>query len=185
MVRFFLRIERLLEPISRYAGWASLAAMGAMVALVFSNMAARYTIGLGTIWLQELEWYILAFCVMTGIAYAMRTDDHVRIDIFTHRMARVRKHWLDLATLTIVAVPVAVLIVYNAWPYMVTSFERGETSPNRGGLPALWIPKGFIVVGFGLVTIEAVRQIIRTVVRLRLCYGLRSRRGRGGQHRAT
>ena len=173
MRRILLGIERALGQVTRAAGWVSGAAMVIMISLIFLNMASRYLLGAGTTWLQELEWYLLAPTVMAGIAYAMKHDDHVRVDVFSHRLSRTGKQWLDLATMLLVALPVAVLVFYYAWPFVENSYAQGESSPNRGGMPMVFIPKGMILIGFSLIGVEALRQTLSLTRRLAFHYRYR------------
>lgn len=177
-----LAIERTLGRVTRFAGWVSGGATVIMIALIFMNMTGRYLFGAGTTWLQELEWYLLAPAVMAGIAYAMKYDDHVRVDIFSHRLNRVGKYWLDLVTMVLVALPVAVLILYYTVPFVASSYAQGETSPNRGGMPWVFLPKSMILLGFALIGTEALRQILSLSRRLRFHYRFRARRSGKGQH---
>jgi TRAP-type mannitol/chloroaromatic compound transport system permease small subunit len=160
MKRALLRIERLLRMLTGLSGILSGLGMVLTILLVFGNMSARYLFGTGAVWLQELELYLLAFTVMTGFAYAMRHDDHVRIDVFSSHLNRIGKLWLDSFTMLVVAIPISLLMLYYAWPYMAVSYVRGEGSPNAGGMPWLFLPKAMILVGFALVLTEALRQAL-------------------------
>jgi len=160
MKRALLRIEKWLGLLTGLSGILSGLGMVLMILLVFGNMSARYLFGTGAVWLQELELYLLAFTVMTGFAYAMRHDDHVRIDVFSSFLNRTGKLWLDILTMLVVAIPISVLILHYAWPYMTVSYLRGEGSPNAGGMPWLFLPKAMILVGFALVLTEALRQAL-------------------------
>ncbi|ANB01563.1 TRAP transporter small permease subunit [Ectothiorhodospira sp. BSL-9] len=166
MSRLLLRIERALNQVTRLAGWIAAISMAALVLLVFANMAARYALGMGSVWSQELEWYVLSLTVMTGIAYAMRSDEHVRVDVFSHHLSRVGKLWLDGITMLLVAIPVSLLVLYYTWPFVQISYVRGEGSPNAGGMPWLFLPKAMILVGFALILIESLRQLLRIGRRL-------------------
>jgi len=181
MVRVLLRIEWILTGFTRFSGLVSGIGMTLLIALVFGNMSARYLFGTGAVWLQELEWYFLALTAMSGIAYAMRYNDHVRIDVFTHNLGRIPRIWLDLVTMLLVALPSAILILYYAWPYIELSWKRGEGSPNRGGMPWLFLPKGMILAGFGFILAESLRQILAAI--RRLIFHFRHPRRQAGQIR--
>ncbi|MBS3800723.1 MAG: TRAP transporter small permease subunit [Thioalkalivibrio sp.] len=183
MRRITFCIERSLARVTRLSGGLSALAMVAMIVLIFGNVIARYLFGAGTVWLQELEWYLLSLSVMSGIAYAMRSDDHVRVDVFSHRLGRIGKYWLDLATMVLIALPVALLVLFYAWPFVETSFMRGEGSPNRSGMPWLFLPKGMILLGFALIAIEALRQTLR--IGARLVFHYRHGHRFGGPHHAA
>ncbi|RLK50883.1 TRAP-type mannitol/chloroaromatic compound transport system permease small subunit [Alkalispirillum mobile] len=160
MLRTTLFLETWLHRISGLAGLLAGVALVAMVMLVFGNVVARYAFGFGAVWAQELEWYLLAFSAMLGIAYAMRNDDHVRVDIISHRFNRTGTLWLNFLTALLVALPCAALIIYFGYPFAESSFVRGERSPNSSGLPWRFIPKALVVVGFVFVAIEALAQTL-------------------------
>ena len=75
-------------------------------------------------------------------------------------LIRIGKLWLDTFTMLVVAIPISVLILHYAWPYMAVSYVRGEGSPNAGGMPWLFLPKAMILAGFALVLTEALRQAL-------------------------
>lgn len=166
MRRALFRVEAGLARLTRFSGVLSGLGMTLLIALVFGNMTARYLFGTGAVWLQELEWYFLALTTMSGIAYGMRYNDHVRIDVFSQQFSRIPRIWLDLLTMLLVAVPTAILILYFAWPYVELSWSRGEGSPNRGGMPWLYLPKAMILLGFVFILAESIRQILAAVRRL-------------------
>lgn len=170
MSRLLLRFERVLYRITSLAGGISAIAMAAMILLIFGNMTARYAFGTGAVWLQELEWYLLSLSVMTGIAYAMRSDEHVRVDVFSHRLSRVGKLWLNGITMVLAAIPIAALVLFYTWPFVSISYVRGEGSPNAGGMPWLFLPKAMILLGFALIISEALRQTLSIGRRLLFHY---------------
>jgi TRAP-type mannitol/chloroaromatic compound transport system permease small subunit len=173
MSRILLRLEYLLSWMTRFSGLLSGVGLVLLISLVFGNMTSRYLFSAGAVWLQELEWYLLAFTAMSGIAYAMRFDDHVRIDVFSHRLGRIPRKWLNVVTMLLVAIPSSILILYYAWPYMMLSWSRGEGSPNRGGMPWLYLPKSMILLGFILILAEAVREVVGDTRRLIFHYSYR------------
>ncbi|MCC5884366.1 MAG: TRAP transporter small permease subunit [Halomonas sp.] len=166
MLRLCTWLERGLERITGLAGFIGCIAMLVMIALIFGNMLSRYAFGLGAVWAQELEWYLLSVMAMMGIAYAMKFDDHVRVDILSSRFSPVGMLWLNLIAALLVALPCALLIIHYSLPFAETSFIRGERSPNSSGLPWRWIPKAMVVVGFVFVAAESLRQALENARRL-------------------
>jgi len=170
ILRWTVFVERILLRVTGFAGFLACIGMVATVSLVFGNMAGRYFLGISAMWSQELEWYLMSVTAMLGIAYAMRYDDHVRVDIFSYKFSRVGMLWLNGLTALFIVIPVAILIFYYGWPFAETSYQRGERSPNSGGLPWRFIPKGMIIVGFVFVGIEGVRQTLACGRRLYFHY---------------
>lgn len=160
MLRLVLSIERLLKWITLGVGGLAGVVMVVMIALVFMNVTGRYTLGVGAVWAQELELYLMSIMAMLGIAYAMFYDDHVRVDILSTRFNRTGRLWLNLLTALLIALPCAVLIIYFGYPYAESSFLRGESSPNASGMPWRYVPKSMVVVGFVFVATESLRQVL-------------------------
>ncbi|MFN2349783.1 MAG: TRAP transporter small permease subunit [Thioalkalivibrio sp.] len=185
MSRLIVGLEGLLNRITSFSGWVSGVSLALMILLIFGNMAARYLLGMGAVWLQELEWYLLSLSAMTGISYAMRYDEHVRVDIFSHRFSRIGKLWLDVITMVLVALPVSGLMTFYGWDFMMTSYSRGEGSPNAGGMPWLFLPKLMIIIGFILIAAESLRQALRAGRRLVFHYRRPSRRNKENTRHAT
>lgn len=153
-------IEKGLNRLTGVAGWLACLCMVLTVSLVFINVLARYTFTVGAVWAQELEWYLMAVVALFGIAYCMRYDDHVRVDVFYRKYSDIGRLWFDACVALFVVIPCAVLICYYGWSFAEISFLRGERSPNSTGLPWRFIPKGLIVVGFAFVVLEGLRQLI-------------------------
>lgn len=162
-----LHLERWLGRVTALAALTASVTLLALVLLVFTNMALRYAAGVGATWAQELEGMLLAATAMTGIAYAMRHNDHVRIDVFTTNLRRRTRLWLEAITLIAIAVPVLVLLVHYTIPFVEVSYQRGERSPNSGGLQRIWMYKALLLVGFAFLAAETLRQILVVTRKLR------------------
>ena len=53
-----------------------------LVLLVVYDATVRYLFSGGSIALQELEWHLFDVIILFGIAYTLRENAHVRVDIF-------------------------------------------------------------------------------------------------------
>ena len=76
--------------------------------------------------------------------YALLTDDHVRVDIFYRGASPRRKALIDLAGTYLFLVPVCLLLIWTASPYVARSWAVGEGSNESSGIQALFIIKSFI-----------------------------------------
>lgn len=47
----------------------------------FYDVFMRYIFKNGSIAMQEMEWHLFGVIVMLGIAYALKEDSHVRVDV--------------------------------------------------------------------------------------------------------
>ena len=76
-----------------------------MIINVFYDVIMRYFFNDVSIGMQELEWHLFAGMFMFGIAYTLKEDAHVRVDIFYDVMSVRKKSageycWLTGISLT-------------------------------------------------------------------------------------
>lgn len=154
-------IEALSERSGRMAAWLILL----MVLLICYDVTMRYLFHSGSVAVQELEWHLFAMVFLLGAAYTMKHDAHVRVDVVYHSkwMNARRRAWVDLLGGILFLLPFCILIITTAWPFAYTAYELGEGSPDAGGLPYRFILKGAIPVGFGLLLLQGMASIIRSV----------------------
>lgn len=181
-------IDRLNRAVSRIAVWLVL-----LAALVSAfNAAFRYSIG--TIvaltdegraypWLQallrwysansngflEAQWYMFAALVMLGAAYTLKMNEHVRVDLLFGWFSERTRTWIDLLGSAFCLLPMCVVMIYFTWPWFLESWRTGEMSSNAGGLPR-WPVKLVLPVGFFLVLLQGISEIIKCVAALTTDY---------------
>ena len=110
----------------------------------------------------EAQWYLFSAIFLLGGAYALRHDVHVRVDVIYERLSAVARGWIDLVGTLIFLVPLAVLMLWVAFPPVLRSWQIRETSPDPGGLPRYPI-KALILVSFALLLLQAVSQLVKHV----------------------
>lgn len=166
MLQTLQRIEKtcdaIVDGVGRFAAWVLLL----LVFLVFSNVVLRYLFEVGAVWAQELELYLLPVVAMLGIAYTMRRNEHVCVDILSQRFSATGRLWLNFLVSIFIIIPVSLLIIYYAYPFIMQAYTRLEGSPNPGGLPFRFIPKSFVAIGFVLVAIQGIAIAIRNGIDL-------------------
>ena len=107
---------------------------------------ARYAFNEVSIGMQEMEWHLYSVVFLLGIPYALRTDGHVRVDIFYTNWSNKAKAWVNLVGAFIFVIPFAYLIGIYGYHYALDSYSMGEGSGDPGGLPYRWIIKSVIPV---------------------------------------
>jgi TRAP-type mannitol/chloroaromatic compound transport system permease small subunit len=143
-------IEALIDAVGRLTLWLALA----MIALVATNVLLRYSMSLGSVWAQELEWHLLAAMIMLGMSHALQRGEDVRVDLFYGRYGPRAKWWVDLVSLLLL-LAIALLFV---------KLSVGERSADPGGIPWRWAVKSLIPAGFGLIALHAVAATIRLLL---------------------
>ena len=115
-----------------------------MIVNVFYDVVMRYFFNDVNIGMQELEWHLFAGMFMFGIAYTLKEDAHVRVDIFYDVMSQRKKAMVNIFGSLVFALPITLLIFYYSWDYTLDAYQMGEGSGDPGGLPHRWIVRSII-----------------------------------------
>ncbi|MET4808165.1 TRAP transporter small permease subunit [Limibacillus sp. MBR-115] len=161
MSRFAHAMQNCIDLVGRINAWVILL----MVLLVFGNVALRYLFSMGWVALHQLEWHLMPPLVLIGMSYALRHDEHVRVDIFYARYSPTTRQVVNVFS-GLIAVIISVGIIHFTLPWWWQSFSSFEGSYEAGGLPYLFVLKAFIPIGFALMTIQASASIILSMVSL-------------------
>ncbi|MDX1467794.1 MAG: TRAP transporter small permease subunit [Acidimicrobiia bacterium] len=114
----------------------------------------------------EIQLYLYGGIFLFGFAYILKHQINVRVDFwFAHQPQR-RKAWIDFVGHLISLVPFCLLAIWVSVPQVVTSWRLNEQSTDAGGLPRAPI-KTLIVVGFILLLIQAVAELVRLIAVLK------------------
>ncbi|AOF88819.1 TRAP transporter small permease subunit [Sinorhizobium sp. RAC02] len=113
--------------------------------------------------LSEAQWYMFAGMVMLGGAWTLKVNEHVRVDLVYGSVSERTRTWIDLLGGVFFLLPMCALMIYFTWPWFVDSWVTNEGSNNAGGLPR-WPAKLMIPLGFALVGLQGVAEIIKCVL---------------------
>lgn len=161
-LKFAHAIDRLNDGFGYIAAWLILIA----TLISAGNATFRYLFdNSSNAWL-EVQWYMFAFVVMLGAPQVLRLNEHVRVDVIYGKLAPRRKAWVDLLGTIFFLLPGTILIGEMAWPWLVDSFVNNEMSSNAGGL-VRWPAKVAMPLGFGLLALQGLSEIIKRVYYLR------------------
>ena len=116
-------------------------------------------------WL-ELQWYLYGAAFMWAAAYTLLENEHIRIDIVYGAWSRRVQHWIDLIGHLLFLMPFTMLMIWYFYPYVMKSYARGEISSSAGGL-TLWPAKAILLVGFLLLFLQGVSEIIKKIAVMR------------------
>ncbi|GAB6053785.1 TRAP transporter small permease subunit [Magnetospira thiophila] len=156
-------IDRCNRAIGHTVAWLTLF----MVLVQFVVVLLRYIFGLGFIWMQESIIYMHAIMFMTGAAYTLLRDGHVRVDVFYRGASERFKAWSNLLGTIFLLIPVCSLILWASWGYAVDSWMVWEGSKETSGIQAVYILKTVILVFAALMILQGISVVLRALVTLR------------------
>lgn len=150
------RIDRINRFIGTKISWLVLVA----ILISAGNAIIRKTFDMSSNAWLELQWYLFGTVFLLAAAYALLCNDHIRIDVLSSTLSKRARDWIDLICHTAFLLPFAVLMVYLSVPWVLEAIAENEMSPNAGGL-IRWPAKSMLLIGFFLLTLQAVSEIIK------------------------
>jgi len=157
LLRCAQALESISEWVGRTASWLSLL----MVLVTFTVVVLRYAFDLGWIAMQESITYMHAVLFLTGAAYTLRHQGHVRVDIFYRRFSQRTQAWVDLLGTLLLLMPVCLFILFVSWEYVAQSWSLYEGSREAGGLDGVFLLKSMILVMAGLLVLQGIAIVLR------------------------
>lgn len=149
-------IEGFIDRIGALTAWIALV----MIGLVATNVILRYTMSVGSVWAQELEWHLLAALILLGMSHALQRGENVRVDLFYARFPVPLKRGVDVLA-ALLLITVSVLFIALSLGYVEQSRAIAEGSPDPGGIPLRWIVKSLIPLGYGLLVLQQLAHLVR------------------------
>ena len=119
--------------------------------------------------LRDLQLVLFAGMVMLGASWTLKVNEHVRVDLFYASVNDRKRIWIDLTGAVFFLMPMCALLIYFSWPWFLESWTGNELSQNAGGLPR-WPAKLFLPLGFALLMLQGVSEIIKCVAALTTDY---------------
>jgi TRAP-type mannitol/chloroaromatic compound transport system permease small subunit len=185
-MKALLRLSRGIDRVNTFLGravrWLILAAI--LVSAI--NAVLRKALDVSSNAWLELQWYLFGAAYLIAASYTLLRNEHIRIDVIANHLGQRTRDWIDLIGHLIVLLPFSALMVREAVPFMLASTPlvppyRMELSSNFGGL-VIWPAKAFIVVGFALLFLQGISEVIKRIAALAGAGGEPAATGRPGPH---
>jgi TRAP-type mannitol/chloroaromatic compound transport system permease small subunit len=161
-VQVLLSYVRLVDWISDKLG--KVAAYMIMLSCLISagNAIIRYAFDKSSNGWLEIQWYLFGAAVMLAASHVLKMNEHVRVDVIYGRFKSRGQVWIDIFGLVFFLLSMSVISAYLAWPFFYEKFKTMEMSSNSGGL-VRWPIALMLPVGFGLLTLQGIAEIIKRV----------------------
>jgi TRAP-type mannitol/chloroaromatic compound transport system permease small subunit len=112
-------------------------------------------------WL-ELQWILFGAIFLLCSPWTMLSNEHIRIDIVNSMLPKRWRDWIDVFGHMFFLLPLTIVMIITSVPFFINSFSLNEQSVNAGGLPQ-WPAKALIVVGFFLLFLQGISELIKRV----------------------
>jgi TRAP-type mannitol/chloroaromatic compound transport system permease small subunit len=171
IVDVLLKASRIIDAINDRFG--AVATYLVLIACLISagNALSRHFLNLSSNAWLEVQWYMFAAIVLLGGPYTLKINGHVRVDVIYSALSERARIWIDIVGGLLFLLPICVILVYFTWPWFVDSWRINEGSSNAGGL-IRWPVKLLLPVGFALMALQGISEIIKRIAALRDSYRL-------------
>jgi len=139
-----------------------IAAVGATaIVLLTAGLVLAFSLGQGSVKLQDAILWINAAMVMLGLSYALKHRTHVRIDVLASRWSARTVARVEVAGIAVLLLPFAAAIIGLSADYVAMSWRVSERSGSTGGLQGLFLAKTLLPLGAGLLALQGIAELLR------------------------
>ncbi|WP_151900643.1 TRAP transporter small permease subunit [Sulfurimonas sp. NW7] len=151
------------DKFMKYISYLTAVILALLVVLVVFDATSRYLFSHGSTALQELEWHFFDVVILLSIAFALRHNTHVRVDIFYEKFSPKTQALINIVSALFFVLPLSILIIYIGIGFVEMSFVQHEASSDPGGLQYRWIVKSLMPFAFVLLVLQALKELVSDI----------------------
>lgn len=156
--------------LSTLAGWCSAAMIVCAVAITCQMIVIRFVLNGSTTWQTEAVVYLVISATLIGLPYVQRLRGHVNVDLVPILLPRRARYAMAVLTMGL-SIALVGLVLFYAYDFWHFAFDRGWRSDTVWGV-RLWIPYLPLPIGFGLLFLQLVADLVALVTRVDQPFGL-------------
>jgi len=170
MTTLLTRLDRLTDLSGRLLSTLTLI----LTVILFITVLMRYGFKLNELqigdWrlprqaMEESVMYLHCILFMLASAYTLRSDAHVRVDVFYRRFGPRTRAVVDLLGSLLFLLPMAGFILWSSLDYVAFSWKLAERSQEAEGLPWVYLLKTLIPLMGGLLIWQGLIEILRNTL---------------------
>jgi TRAP-type mannitol/chloroaromatic compound transport system permease small subunit len=178
LLRFSRAVDAFNTSIGRWVAWALLAAI--LVSAVNATVRKVFNTSSNS-WL-EIQWILFGAVFLLCSAWALLSNEHIRIDIVNNMLPKQVRNWIDVFGHVFFLLPVTFVVAWLGWPFFWRSLMQNEQSTNAGGLP-VYPSKLLIPLAFTFLAFQGFSELIKRIAIIR--GDLQDTVSGGGHHAAA
>ena len=161
-----LAISRTIDAVNAFLGRSVMWLILLAILVSAGNAIIRKAFDISSNAWLELQWYLFGWAFLVAASYTLQRNEHIRIDIISNALSKRTRNWIDVLGHLFMLLPFTALMIYLSWPFFFRTFRSGEMSGSAGGL-IIWPGRLAILVGFVLLFVQAISELIKRVAILR------------------
>ena len=128
--------------------------------LVLMNVFLRYFMNTGIYWSEEVATMCFVWCIFVGSASAYKNGAHLGVDLLVKKLPKVPRAIVKIIV-DILLILINGYILYLSIKFVSTSYQKPTAVL---AISSAWVSSS-LIVGFGLTTIYAIRDLIRDIMK--------------------
>ncbi len=163
----FVNIVALL---SRLCGIAAAAMLFLSVLIVSHMVVVRYLLGGSTYWQTEFVSYLLIAATFIGGPYVLLTRGHVNVDLLPMYLGRKGRMALALFA-SVLSLAFCIVVAWTGYDLWCEAWDKRWLSETLWEV-RMWIPYLTLPVGFGILSLQYVADIMSLITGREAPFGL-------------
>jgi len=155
---FVETVDAISEKTGRVVRWIAVPMIIALIYEVF----ARYVFHSPTIWSYEITYMIYGTHFLLGAAYTLKIKGHIRIDLVYMKFAPRWRALIDVIGYLVVFFPIVIVLIFASFDMAKEAYQIQEVSQFSPWQPILWPFKSVIFIGFSLLLLQGVAELVRS-----------------------
>ena len=128
--------------------------------LVLMNVFLRYFMNTGIYWSEDVATMCFVWCIFVGSASAYKNGAHLGVDLLVKKLPKIPRAIVKILV-DILLIAINGYILYLSIKFVSTSYQKPTAVL---AISSAWVSSS-LIVGFGLTTIYAIRDLIRDIVK--------------------
>lgn len=154
-------LKRLIDGVRKAEAVILAAIMLIISALVFSQVVTRYVLQVSTPWLEELTRFLMIWMVMLGCAYAVRTRQHIIVNVIETAFSSARAQRIYQGILAICGLLFSVVLAILAYVVVERTARFGQVS-GAMRIP-MFLANGSFFVAAVLMSLHYIEHLISAI----------------------
>jgi len=162
-----MKFMNCIDKISQWVGAISAWLVIPLMLIVIHEVIIRRVFNAPTGWGYDTCWMLFAAQFLLGGGYTLLKKGHIRIDIVYGVLPERAKLVFDLLLYLIVILPVMGLFAWAGVVFAAEAWATGEKLSTTNWFFPAGPSKTLIPIGFFLIGLQCLSEIVRTVIALR------------------
>ena len=161
---------KVVAAMSTVAGWCSAAMIVAAVAITCQMIVVRFVLNGSTVWQTEAVIYLVIAATLVGLPYVQRLRGHVIVDLIPLSLSPRPRFFMAILT-SVLSIAIVSVMLFYGYEYWHFAWDRGWRSDTVWGV-RLWIPYLALPVGFGLLLLQLIADLVAVLIGADKPFGL-------------